>query len=766
MRPTRPAMRPLLLALLCAGTVPPATALEALPDEALAEEVGRDGLRVTLDARAYMAGADTGIVYEVDRGTARRALLDLRGGAVPFLSAIGPAGQALGGAATGTLQLDLDAGVSPAAPAAPRLRLDLQAQWDRSRIEARYLRVYTSPAAVPARGFGALALDSEGALVLRQDMLLFTGDGSDGSAASRLRLTLGSPQFGVVSPADDYAQLYYRQVHAAGATELLLDRVFLDVGFAPGVGGRLNACTGVGACAPYSAEVPAMTGFGSASRARPGLYIGSPRLDFNADLTLALRTPAPTSRRFTTAVPGETLGFLYAGTRGSLSNAELLVAAGGAWNVTGPYAPVEPADAVSPFAGMPRSEGLNVKFHADYGSDFTLTLGEGSGKAALRLRDWVSLPGAAWDINFPNVTLDVLAQGTARGGGLCWGSSVWGTAADCTGAASRWASLPVASAPAPQFLDLSTRADGLALMVRAGQLQAYPGTVRVLNDLDGDGSFLAAGEARSFGWGLVGTLGQLDGNVLFYPGNDVATATADGLVVDALLMTQSFSRQANPLSGNSNFLIADTDSGLAFGLMRANALVATSDLKVALASGEVSLRSGDVRLALQGMVGGGPLPVMTEADYQRLFSLDLNLEFSAFDLGIRPRQRNGYHYIGFDGAFTLGDSARFHSPRGNYLALAEPSRPEADLRLAALSGSFTLSSGEIALLSAADTVAAPDGVPRLRFAAGGALGTSAGAGAGVLQGELQFGGRTLGAVVVPSGSFHASLALKPQGAAN
>lgn len=715
-------LQALTLAVALGNTLS-AVAMESIDDGALADVSGQSGIDLYVRSNA-IGNSGTSVLVNIDDGTANEAgLLQ----SALQLTSIGNQGAATTTPFVAHTQIDVaSVGGQPA--------LALQSDWTRMRA-SHNLNVVDAAGTPASNGFGTMVMDTTGSFRLTGVNGLLNGGASN--SARQLHLTIGSPQVGVATPGS-YGQIYYRQ-GGAGSPELVLDKIYLDLGLTPGTGGSFGFC-----------DPGAAGGCGSFGTGRNGFYLNAPHLDFNASWAVNYRG-TPTGS-FTTA-NNDSGGLAYWGWTGGFNNAELLVSAGGIWTPTPGYDPQQPSG---------RSQGLNVAFHGDYDSNFAWLVGQAGGRSLLRFGNWTKLTGATYALNAPNVTLDVInaSQGP---GGLCWGASAYGTASGpCSSTTFTRSSGKVVTG---QFLNLPPSATSLALAVRQFSLQAYSSNVQVLDDMNNNGVFTdtvgGIAETQTYPWGLIYTFGTLDGNVYLYPGN--AAGTGNGMAADIMLMSQSFANGSNKLLGNTNFMISDSDTGMGIGLFQSNLLFAARKMYTNLLPGGLQMSTNDARLAIQGRFGGGSVPNLTQVNV--ISDWDINLEFSRLESLLYAASSNGYPYLGFETRMTLvNSSTSIASPDadGSYFALAEPSRPDVEFRVANLTGDLETKNGKLFLISAADTVNAPDQVRRLQIAQDIYIGSSVSGGGNPLIGEVKFSGASLGRIAIPSGQWYSSMTLKPQ----
>ena len=723
--------------------------LEAISDNDMAGMSGQSGLTYIVSSGTSLGNSGSVFQWTPDAGTTSAATLESQGFQINGIGGQGTSTDTSGSATTSgpfSITSNFDVGSNGTTPA-----LSMNTSWTYLRLSMPSLLLLNASGTPTSYGYGSFVIDGSGTFAMTN----FAGllNGSSVNSNNRLYFTLGSPQIGQgVTPATSYGQIYYRQ-GGAGSPELIFDKIYMAMGFNPAYGGVFGACGSSGPCGGTAAGL-ASGGFSTANGG--GLYIGSPKLDFNMTYVLAYR-PTPSTVGFTTATssgdPIENLGTF--GWTGSFDNAELLLSGGGFWSGAANYNPDLPAG---------RSQGLNASFHANYDPNFNWVIGEGGGRAILNFGGWHNLPGATWGLNVPNLTLDVVNQGQEPGG-LCWGAKAYGPASSCTSSTTAWANKSENANSTPgTYLDLPPTGTALGFAIRDMSLQAYSTQVTLYDDLNNDGIF-TPNEIRNFNWGLMYTLGQVDGNVYLYPGN--STANGNGLTADVLLMTQSFANNTYPLLGNSNFMIVDTTTNLGFGLTQANILLGARDLGINLTSSGLQLTTPDLRMQVEGLVAGGPVYTMTPSTFEKMMYVNINLESNNFSLTLSQGTQNGYPYLAFTNHITFADTAASGSTLGipaggdgSFISLAEPSNISADFRIADITGDINVINGQIFLISAGDTVDAPDAIPRLQLAGDVQVGSTAGGNA--LTGVVKFGGAELGTIAIPSGQIYASIMLKPQ----
>ncbi len=795
-------------------------AMTAVDDTALAGVTGQDGLTVTMNSASQIGGPSSVAKWNPDGlGNAASAAILLDG--LQFNS-IGADGAA---AANSNFQVNTNLNVGTDSSGNSEINVGMS--WTRMRelIPGVYMANGSSGTMLQSSySLGSMVLDSNGSFVMSNSGTGLLSGGSvssnggtpvfNGVAGRQLELTLGTPQFDISSPAGPSAQLYYRQ-GGAGSPELVMDKLYLQMGFPASTGGVIGACSSASSCGSF---VPGSS----------GLYVGAPTLNFNFNYRLDYIATPPSGSSYTTVgMAPYTQSLAYTGWTGNFNNAELLMSGGGVWSGQSTYNPNVPSG---------RNQGMNFAFHADYAPDFTWLMGLGTGSEILKFSDWTKLTGAQWALNAPNVTLDVVNPGQGPGG-LCWGNTVYGTnAGACMTSFKRvYDNLQIT----PQYLDVTpglgaANATALGVVFRNVSLQAYAQKVVLLDDANNTGSYTGAVTAanghvvpktRSEGWGLIYTFGALDGNVYLYPGDYApgsSTPSGDGVTLDVLLMSQSTANNPNKLLGNTNFMIADTTKGYGIGLLQANLLFGAHQLDFNMLPTGINLVTNDMRAEINGRLGGGSVPSMTAVI--NIGNIDVNLEgginllitgettktqsqdtatnnqYALYVPGSSPLSATGatvdkyiysnpyssgagYNYLGFSGTMTLGSSATFGkgcsdpSAMGvgctdSYISLGEPSQPGVDVRFADLQGTLRILNGRIFLASAGDPVmGGPNSLPGLQIAADVQVGSTAGGQAlatnvmlGTQNSSGSFSGNyaALGSIVMPSGQMYSSIVLKPQ----
>ncbi len=759
----------LMVALILQASVTAHAAYAELDDEAMAAVAGQDGIKVAL-ASTNSGSAIRNIEWDVDTGKTAVGTVTVNPEVYARWEgiqarAVDANGTLLSGPATLTLALDV--GDNEVTDSDESVAIGITGNWNRTRLLVDAFRQEN----VLANSTGTFAFDSAGSFSFMNTKGLLNDLGS--SASFNIDIS--------------DASLYFRQ-GAAGTPELLFDNILFNAGFSNGTIGVNNS----------------------------GLRVVAPSLDFN--LTFDLRYEgAPAAADAFKYIAANDRPIMYYGWQGTLTDFELGVKGGGIWyGTTG-------SPAVENVAN--RSEGVNFSARWNYDPTFAWVVGEsnpaGTGNPRIQVQfdQWQRINGNAGTYAFdtPNNTLDVIKAGQAPGyngtagtGGLCWGTqaSITGPSATCAGSAV--AASPTAPGYYPQWLYVAPE-EGLALISRDAKQWAYSKRVVIKDDFNNDGDYAdtASGitnvpngtlETQTVNFGLIYTLGNLDANIYFYPGGwDFAgnSATTTGIKTDFLIMTQSHDgADAGELpdwNTGSHYMIADSDVNFGVGFVGASVLLAANDLYVTMTSSGINFRTrsgatpGQARVQFKGRFGGGDLPDMTSPI--RGMDINANFESNNFQFTLEPPV-SGQTYIGFSGLvdFTDLETANFSeegtsgpSPGttpddGTFIEIAEPSAPDAAIRWANITGRIQYSSGTTSanddakldlvsdseilnqsaklLLSSTICVGATAGT--------NACGTPVGAGAPLRIDRVEFGGNSLGTIVIPSGIFYASVGLKRQ----
>ncbi|MDO8267900.1 MAG: hypothetical protein Q7T32_08735 [Moraxellaceae bacterium] len=416
--------------------------------------------------------------------------------------------------------------------------------------------------------------------------------------------------------------------------------------------------------------------------------------------------------------------------------------------------------------------GLGASLAFNYDPDFVWIIGEGgTNPFKIEFGNWTLLPGNTLAYNLPSVTLDQLdvGQGVA---GLCWGQNTISATANgtCTGsgtgsAASNFAAQPIKVRAAAD-------AKALALGVRDMTLSAYSSTVDLI-----DRTSNAAKAPQRYNWALIYTFANLDADIIVTP-----VASSDRMRLDLALTTQTLETgDTNRWQKGTNFMIGDTDTGVnqGIGLIGADVLMAVRNGTLGQTASGIKFDSPQVRYQLRGMIAGGAIPAMPVM--QKMAYIDMNLEADRFVLTLGPAATGkALTYSGFINIIN-SNIADFSNPvptagnhihdDGTYLSLSEPnfSKLGVDFRFADITGSVEVTDGKV------DLQGESEGQFRLLISnnikvgstathpcAFGVASCAAVVGTPLQVGRLEFGGKDLGALVMPSGIIRAQVTMMPQ----
>lgn len=461
------------------------------------------------------------------------------------------------------------------------------------------------------------------------------------------------------------------------------------------------------------------------------------------------------------AVDASDKSILYWGWRGHQQDFQLQLGSGGRFDGSG--------------------HGLTGNIHFNYQPDFAWIVGQGGSSTTsfkIEFSDWTVLPGNTYGLDIPGLTLDAVtgAQGTT---GLCWGSNAVSATANggCSGTgmgdyASNWnvSTLQVRQATDP---------DALVLGVRDMYLAAYAAKVDVL-----DRTVDTNKASRPFNWALIYTLANLDADIFVSPAADGKSQRLDLALTSQTLGAGATDRWQH----GGNFMIADTDSNFGIGLMGVDVLMALRGARLSLEPTGIVMDSNLMRYQLRGLFGGGDIPNMNVP--QAMTYADLNVEADRYHLklgsGSAAVANGTSNYLTYDGYIHLANlnQANFANPAatagnhmhddGSYLSLAEPhsSMVDVDFRLADVTGPVEIKNGKLMLQGDVDGLSDPQlriyndlyvGTSATDPCVGGALPCVASAATDPLKvGRLEFGGKNLGTLVMPSGIIRAQLTLMPQ----
>lgn len=535
---------------------------------------------------------------------------------------------------------------------------------------------------------------------------------------------------------------------------------------------------------------------------------------------------APTGNEF--EITQDARGLMHFGWLGSVKNAEVKWMPGGIWyNSTGGVFDPYGANAVT-------SNGLRFSSQWDYVSqaeaatlgaekEFRWRLGETADVASadksrvnFELGDWTiwgdrtaAKPASHY---FPLIALDVISGAGQGPGGLCWGHGQLLDNPTCS------------SETDTEFLNMQpgiinnygineTDENALALIVRGGQLQSYSRKVRLL-ERDAVGNETT----REFNWGLIYSLANVNANIYLYPGitRDGSNVVVDnqGVIADILLMSQTLegNYQGQNWDHGTHLMIADTEANMGIGFISSSFVVAGNDTRIWVKpqigsdfySGGLDILSPQARFNYRATFGGGLLPghaaygSSTQAQTVNGSNIDLNLEglvnlrFSPSD----PASVLGRNFLAYSGALRLGSNegngmigatsdlatcgSDGISDCGSYISLAEPSQPDAAIKLANITGDIVFSDGRVDVVGTDELDSVNGSEPqmvlankiKIGYAAANQLNPildSAGlpqdGGNPVVIDNIMLGNANLGRMVIPSAQIYSSITLEPQSAA-
>lgn len=720
MRHVKPANKTLFV--LCWLPVIAQAGMQSLSDEALSSVAGRDG--ITVSANATQLDVDQAI-WENDGNTltfgdGTQGLINNPGSSDPYNNNTNPF----------SATLTVDAGTMGGTNPLPFI--GLSAIIPEHRLYLNDMRVTGQPAGT---SIGELAM--EFGATLDYSGPLFSDTQNLGLTQLSFDMTPG--------------QVFYRQ-GGAGTPELGINNFELDL--------ALN-----------NANINADSS--------DGLIIDAPTatVKFIGDYLYDPNGASPFS------ISGSDRPVLRTGWQGGLTDLYLALNGGGAWSG---------GDAA---LSSNRTEGLNLALQWNFDpATFEWVVGESDDPNTAALGpsvlfdDWQPMHAAGPSFSIPNLTVDLL-NGGASPSGLCWlGPINNGT---CSGGGN------LVSVPA--------ETGALAILLRDAHLGAYSSGVTVRDDVNGDGVYQNNGIAGSDGndeiwsrdYGLIYTLGDVDGNIYLYPGKGIADsflagATDEGLKLDLVLKSQSRAQDTGDKDADgdtteiigpdvstdeaykdftygTHFMIADTDPsvGLAVGFHSADFLLAADDLYISALNSGLALEVGTAaRIGFKGRFGGGPFPDVS-SDPVKGFDLDINLGLGEGSTVTFNGAPPGQQYLAYAGTLDITDldgaiaqsSASDAADDGSYISLAEPGRPNVDLRAARINGRLAIENGRLDVISTTDT---PSNTPaKLQISHDLVFGSTAG-GDPLLIDRVEFGDSNLGKVAIPSGRWHARMALKCQ----
>jgi len=775
-------------------------ALQAMDDSALSAIAGQDGLTIRMEGDM----SATAIQATMDAATANAATLSANNLTFTGVNTDGT----LGGAAAPLLEFTLDSDADEFA-----IGLDLLT---RSRLRTDSLTIPGSP--VSSRSYGTWAFDFDASVrLVNQGIFSMTND--------------NAYLFGEITSGD----LFYRQGGIANAW-MGMHNFLLRWEIPSGILGLCDGSNNYGcngqAGVVHRAGSPWRVGDPAPGAPSPSDIINL-ALDF--EYIFGKDDGADEFR-----ITDQARGVMHFGWLGSIRDAEVKWMAGG--SSVGASA-TDPTYGAYFDAYATTSEGLRFSSQWDYidtaqasalgdsEKEFRWRLGETSDVATadksrvnFELGDWTiwgtrtaAKPSSHY---FPLIALDVINGGQGPGG-LCWGHSL--NLANGTGGATGCGS---SGAPNTQFINtrpgyISGVYDGLAasngdasslaIIVRDGQLQTYSRKVRLLErDASGDESV-----KKTFDWGLIYALANVDANIYLYPGGSGSAGSINnGVIADIMVMSQTFDED-NPHQQGFNWdhgthlMIADTDANMGIGFMSSSFLVAGNDTRIWVKnqngadyySGGIDFFSPEARFNYRATFGGGLLPghpnylVANKPQTVRGTLIDMNLEgmvnlrFSPSDPDEGNNRDGSRNFLGYSGALRLGENTSLPNCTGDdcglgttngfgtYISLAEPGRPDVDIRFANITGDIAFTEGQVDIaLDNEPGVDRPrmrisnymhigtDAATRMTEAVSGATAALAGNAAGqpLIIDRVMLGQAELGSIVIPSARVYSSITLEPQ----
>jgi len=717
-----------LLSLTLLQASLPVSALELLDETSLASVHAQDGLTIEHENPVGISTTET--KWITDHGTAAPGACS---GGVTNQHACTIFAPGLSGVNGNPLRFS--AALDAFGGAAPGLSLMLD--WQPLLLKSDRFTINTPTVDYSTRSVGNLGIYSQGHLYLVNQGGAFN---SSGNTAQLDFSTLGD--------------VIYRQ-GAVGSPELSFGNLAFSTRFSNGAaGGQIASAGKVGITSQ-------------------GLEISAPYTDTNLQFDLMFKGNPATA--FDTSGRQAILHF---GWLGGLVNPLLRISGGGA--AYGSYASTanHPSGASYTYQDATgsgdnaRSEGLNIFASWDFDSDFAWVIGQAGGnQTQARFTKWrrmAGVPASTPMLSMP-VTLDVLQNATGPAG-LCFGGGFTSgipIQASCTSAGGTWIAGGVPAGKA-----------AIASLIRDGHLHAYNQQINVIDPT-------SAVTSSTYNWGLVYTMGKLDGDIFLSPegrspGVALATNTT-GLKADITMAIQSpgywdkatsSSKAVRDTAGagwstNSHFMLADTAVGgdttkqYGVGLVNADLLWSVRDMYFRVTAGDSGYPDIPGGLWMQsdtkatyrfrGLFGGGNLLDLSSPVGVSL--LDINLSTNRFIFALSPKTPvAGDAPIGFTGLLDLDGTS--------YLSLAEMSSPASAYRIYDISGRIGWKNGTVNLVSGQNSA---DGLPSLAISNDLLFGSSAnfgtGGGAPVVA-KVGFGNENFGRIALPGGTWHSDVSIK------
>ncbi len=457
-----------------------------------------------------------------------------------------------------------------------------------------------------------------------------------------------------------------------------------------------------------------------------GLRVAAPRLDFNMTWDIGFRGNMATASAFrsdTGYAP-----YLRYGWTGGLTDVEMILSGGGVRSGGG---------------GGSRTEGVHFSFRGTPATDFAWLIGDPGGAPLLiSFTDWVTMPSATYGINAPDITIDALRLTEQGPGGFLY----QGVNYDVR---------PADGQPG-----------GLAVVIRDLKFLSY-NTKVLLHDTS------AAVVDKTFNWGLVYTVGDLDLNLFVYPGGK--GTLNEGIRFDLTLGIQS----PGTWNQNSHYMLVDTDPGknVGVGFVNTNFLITINNGYLSLLPTGMELETlTDFRWRLKSQFGGGYITDLSTP--VRMVDIDMDLHASRINLLFQPPPTgtaSGSEYIGYQWDARLYQGTVGATPAGiasadTYIAISEPSRPLTQVKFGKISGDIGVRGGKISIKASNESA---DGYPRLSFEQNLQFGITAGLSADdaftapaaaqpFIISDFSIGTNNIGAIAIPGGNWFARFELKEQ----
>lgn len=810
----------LLLAGISSGS---AFALTAMTTDELGGVTGQDGLNFDITSPGITM-SEVNITY--DSGTAAEGIVQAQG---VSLNKVNDSGTVVGGTAKGFISLDASGNHN----GGPGLRLFAKIGTETSTDERLRLRienltrVHTGDT-LPADGrnltrtFGTVVLDAEGYMDYRNKGL-FSADGFFDSTGKYNAVTNRA----YLKAELQDAKLYYRQLWHAHPY-LILNNLNALWEMQQGTIGLLTSVhddydrNGV-----YTADN------------RGGLIQAAPFIKAKLEYDLQYKFPVHYAGEQEFTITGNEKPMLHFAWQGTFKDAQLIWRPGGGWLGTSLTGTPQYYDQSAKSEGLTLSARWNYVTNADDNAttnplveEFRWRFGEATGnRVRFELSDWKNWRGATVNplgFDFPLVAFDTIRTGQGPGG-LCWGGPLNGPTGGgaCSDSWEQFVHVGPGSITTDYdanatLTTASADARGYALYFRRANLMSYSNKVRLLENPDGSTN-------RSFNWGLIYTLANLDASFYLYPGGNPShpytspfpdgddgprhSPTA-GIIADINLMSQTFAKDDPATAGvdesqqqgfnwdrGSHFMIADTDpngdnnqdDAMGIGLVSSSFLVLANDTRIWIKpnwnasdsyEGGLDLYSPETRIHVKGTFGGGELNTTTPK-LVRGAGININFE-GMLNLRLSP-SASGTSLLGYSAAarmmdtdianFSESTSATLGSDDGTFISLAEPGRPTVDMRFANITGDLAIINGDInlkatgeegvgskpKLIISQDLLFGSSAAARITDAVTGTtLPGGAAAGQAVTIGRVEFGNKSLGSIVIPSGRMYTSISLMPK----